>query len=127
MSSLDQMDAIDVLEVIFKLPPHKGARKAVIDLIRGDAQTLVGLMKILSCGGIIDQAMLNKMERLGAVERTLLAGWVSAGFQGKDIFEPASSMPIEMLLSGKGFVHQGYSPRPYFWEASAEAPDVHQL
>ena len=124
MNTTHPMDASSVLEVIFRFPPYKGARYEAVELIRGNAETLVGLMKILSCGGTIDQAMLERIERLDGVERTLLSGWVSGGFRGKEIFQSPSYLPIEQLLSGKEFVHQQYSPMPYLWESYASTPDA---
>lgn len=117
------IDASSVLEVIFRFPPYKGARYQAVESIRGNAEILVGLMKILSCGGTIDQAMIERIERLDGVERTLLAGWVSGGFQGKEIFQSPSYLPIEQLLSGKEFVHQKYYPTSYLWESYASKPD----
>ena len=105
MSSLYQMDASSVLEVVFRSPPYKGASQPLVKKIRGNAETLVGLMKILSCGGAIDQAMLNQMEWLCPVERALLAGWISAGCSGKEIFLHPFHFPIDKLLAGEEFTY----------------------
>jgi hypothetical protein len=117
-----QMDASSVLEVVFRSPPPAGVSLALIKIIRSNAETLVGLMKILSCGGTIDQAMLNQMEWLCPVERTLLAGWISAGFQGKEIFSRPYNFPIARLLAGEEFT---YGINGHVWKSYRSSdPDV---